>query len=68
MTIICCLIANLLTTSSGFGMSLHITLFKAIIVFCRTDGVMWNIPHIQSKCEDILQNVVSPAKHCYGSK
>ena len=30
-------------------------------MLCRTDSIVQNIPHIQSKCENIMQNIVSPA-------
>jgi hypothetical protein len=29
-----------------------ITLFRAITMLCRTDNIMQNIPHIQSKCDE----------------
>ena len=29
-----------------------ITIFKAITVFCRTDIIMQNIPHIQIECKE----------------
>jgi hypothetical protein len=47
------------------GVIIHITLFRAIPVFCGTNSIMWNISHIQFECENILQDVVSPAEHCY---
>ena len=28
------------------------TLFRAIIVLCRTNNIMWNIPHIWFECEE----------------
>jgi hypothetical protein len=38
-----------------------ITIFRAIKVLCWTDSILQNIPHIQSECENIMQNNVSPA-------
>ena len=35
-------------------------------MFCRIDNGLWNILHVQYECENIMQNIVSPAKHCYG--
>ena len=37
-------------------------------ILCRTNNFLHNIPHIQSECGNILQNIVSPTKHCYGSE
>ena len=37
----------------------YITLFRSIIIFRGTDNIMWNIPHIQSECDNIPQNIVS---------
>ena len=30
------------------------------IMFCGTDNIMQNIPHIKSESENSLQNIVSP--------
>ena len=53
-------------------------------MFSRTDNILQNIAHnqfeyeeyfvglimfhIQFVCENILQNTICPAKHCYGSE
>ena len=37
-------------------------------VFSRTDNILQNISHIHVECENILHNIFSPAKHCYGSE
>ena len=37
-------------------------------MFCGTDNIMWDIPHIQPKCENIPQNIISPTKHGYESE
>ena len=37
-------------------------------MFCGTDNIMWDIPHIQPKHGNIPQNVINPTKHCYGSE
>ena len=48
---------HLWVVTSGKGIHLvlidgDITLFKAIIVFCGTDSIMWNIFHIQCDREE----------------
>jgi hypothetical protein len=30
-------------------------------MFNWTDNILQNIPHIESQCENIMQNIVSPA-------
>ena len=35
-------------------------------MFYRSDSILQNNPHIQSECENILQDIVGPAEHCYG--
>ena len=44
----------------------NITLFESIRMFCGTDSVMHNIPHIQHEWWNIPWNIVSPTKYCYG--
>ena len=36
-------------------------------MFCGTDSILWNIPHIQNSLNvgNILWNIVSPTEHCY---
>ena len=29
-----------------------IILLRAMAVFCGTDNILWNIPHIQTECEE----------------
>ena len=41
-----------------FNVETFITLFRAIIMFCQTDNIIWNIPHIQSGCGEYS------AKYC----
>ena len=47
------------------GWLCFITLFRAIAMFCRTNNIMWNIPHIRFEWENILQKIVSLAEQCY---
>ena len=37
-------------------------------MFCGTDSIMQNIPHIQTECGNISQNIVSSTEHCSGSE
>jgi hypothetical protein len=37
-------------------------------IFVRTGIILQNIPHIQSECENIVQNIVRPIEHCYDSE
>jgi hypothetical protein len=43
-----------------------ITLFEAITMFCRTNNILQNIFNFSLNVRIILQNIVSPAEHCYG--
>ena len=43
-------------------------LFRSIIVLCGTDNILQNIPIFRLNMigyGNILQNIVSPTKHCY---
>ena len=61
-------VVALLFSRKSMWMSITLTLFRSITMFCGTDNIMWNIPHIQPKWWNILPNIVSPTWHCYGSK
>ena len=37
-------------------------------MFSGTDNILQNIPHIHTKCGNILQNIVNPIEHCYVSE
>ena len=43
-----------------------ITLFRSIIVLCKI--ISWNMPHIWLNMENIMWNIVSLTKNCFGSE
>lgn len=45
-----------------------IPLFRSITVFCGSDSILQNIPHIQTDCLEYFAEYCSPTEHCYGSE
>ena len=43
-----------------------ITLFIMKTMSCGTDNIMYNISSCMLNLRNIMQNSVSPTKHCYG--
>ena len=46
----------------------NVTYNEIITLFYGTDNILHNIPPFRPNVGNFAQNIVSPAKHCYGSE